>query len=82
MQYKALGEAAKPYTWYVKPKFDLMAELALTGDDSGMNWVCRDEEAGRTTARLGRSRGSVQSPWSLSSRILQKLCGEFAVPVH
>ena len=59
-------------------KFHGMAELALACDNSSMNWV--DEEAGGTLARLGRSKGSLQTPWSVSSNVLQRFAAEFAVP--
>ena len=81
MQYHALEIIAPEYTWFLKPKFHSMAELALSTDNPSMNWVYRDEECGGTLARLGRSRGSVQTPWSVSSKVLQKFAAEFAVPV-
>ena len=81
MQYHALEIIAPEYTWFLKPKFHSMAELALSTDNPSMNWVYRGEECGGTLARLGRSRGSVQTPWSVSSKVLQKFAAEFAVPI-
>ena len=71
---------APEYTWYIKPKFHGMAELALACDNPSMNWVYRDEEAGGTLARLGRSKGNLQTPWSVSSNVLQRFAAEFSVP--
>ena len=68
------------YTWYIKPKFHGMAELALAFDNPSMNWVYRDEEAGGTLARLGRSKGNLQTPWSVSINVLQRFAAEFSVP--
>ena len=62
LQYQALEFLASEYTWYIKPKFHGMAELALAFDNPSMNWVYRDEEAGGTLARLGRSKGNLQTP--------------------
>ena len=59
-----------------KPK----AELALAFDNPSMNWVYRDEEAGGTLARLGRSKGNLQTPWSVSINVLQRFAAEFSVP--
>ena len=60
-----------------------MAELALACDNPSMNWVNwvhRDVEAGGTLARLGRSKGNLQTPWSVSSNVLQRFAAEFSVP--
>ena len=80
LQYQALEFLAPEYTWYIKPKFHGMAELALAFDNPSMNWVYRDEEAGGTLARLGRSKGNLQTPWSVSINVLQRFAAEFSVP--
>ena len=80
LQYQALEFLAPEYTWYIKPKFHGMAELALAFDNPSMNWVYRDEEAGGTLARLGRSKGNLQTPWSVSTNVLQRFAAEFSVP--
>ena len=40
----------------------------------------RDEEAGGTLARMARSRGGLQTPWSVSKKCLQKFCCDFEIP--
>ena len=79
LQYQALEFLAPEYTWYIKPKFHGMAELALAFDNPSMNWVYRDEEAGGTLARLGRSKGNLQTPWSVSINVLQRFAAECRV---
>ena len=39
-----------------------------------MNWKYRDEEAGGTLARMARSRGGFQNPWSVSSFAVTTMC--------
>ena len=83
LQYKSLEEAmgTDHFLWVLKPKFHMMFELAQTGDCPAMNWNYRDEEAGGTLARMARSRGGLQNPWSVSSRCLQRFCCDYDVPI-
>ena len=79
LQYKAL-EDEENRLWLVKPKFHLFWELGQVKDCPAMNWNYRDEEAGGTLARMARSRGGLQTPWSVSSRCLKRFCCDFEVP--
>ena len=80
--YQCLGSlATEEYTWHLKPKFHLLAEIALAGDCPSLNWCYRDEEAGGSISKIGRSRGGQQTLWSVSSRCLQKFCCDFQAPV-
>ena len=83
LQYKSLEAAmgTDSSLWVLKPKFHMMFELAQTGDCPAMNWNYRDEEAGGTLARMARSRGGLQNPWSVSSRCLQRFCCDYDVPI-
>ena len=83
LQYKSLEAAmgTDSLLWVLKPKFHMMFELAQTGDCPAMNWNYRDEEAGGTLARMARSRGGLQNPWSVSSRCLQRFCCDYDVPI-
>ena len=83
LQYKSLEAAmgTDSLLWVLKPKFHMMFELAQTGDCPAMNWNYRDEEAGGTLARMARSRGGFQNPWSVSSRRLQRFCCDYDVPI-
>ena len=79
LQYKAL-ENVDEQLWLLKPKFHLLYELAQIGNCAAMNWNYRDEEAGGTLARMARSRGGLQTPWSVSKKCLQKFCCDFEIP--
>ena len=41
----------------MKPKFHMMAEIALERDNPSCNWTHRDEEAGGTMARIAYAKG-------------------------
>lgn len=79
LQYKAL-ENVDEQLWLLKPKFHLLYELAQIGNCCAMNWNYRDEEAGGTLARMARSRGGLQTPWSVSKKCLQRFCCDFEIP--
>ena len=83
LQKKSLEEAmgTGSHLWILKPKFHMMFELAQTGNCPAMSWNYRDEEAGGTLARMSRSRGGLQNPWSVSSRCLQRFCCDYDVPI-
>lgn len=76
-QLESLGPAD---TWKMKPKFHLFAELSLTQDCPSQHWLYRDEEAGGTLSRMGKSRGGKETPWAVSTRVLQRFAGSFVVP--
>ena len=60
--YQWLGSlATEAYTWHLKPKFHLLAEIALAGDCPSLNWCYRDEEAGGSISNIGRSGGGQQT---------------------
>lgn len=66
--------------WVMKPKFHMLAEIALAGDKPSDNWVYRDEEAGGTMARVAHAKGGPVNQWSIATRVLNKFSAEFSVP--
>ena len=84
LQYKSLEEAMGTDSHFVDPETKVSYDVWV-GTDSGlpckMNWKYRDEEAGGTLARMARSRGGFQNPWSVSSRCLQRFCCDYDVPI-
>ncbi|CAE7255519.1 unnamed protein product [Symbiodinium necroappetens] len=79
-QYSSLEAMAEEGKWVMKPKFHMLAEIALAGDKPSDNWVYRDEEAGGTMARVAHAKGGPVNQWSIATRVLNKFSAEFSVP--
>ena len=80
LQYKSLEDMSEPFTWHLKPKFHLFAELSLGSDCPSQHWLYRDEEFGGTLARMARSKGGQETAWAVSSRCLQRFACDFDLP--
>lgn len=80
--WTALEEASpSKKVWNTKPKFHLLAELAVTGNCPSLQWVYRDEDFGGTAAQLSHRRGGKNSVLSTGLNFLCRFLGRNKVPV-